>query len=108
MQVSQDGMIFLSEDLELSMASTPHIVPSWSISSTKPGSDLITYVGVSQEPLVLGRVKEMVTDQNPDLSNFEPSLAVIITWHNNVSVEIGPTVRKLSEREWIKPADYSN
>ena len=75
------------------MAFAPHIVPSWDITSPEPGSDLTLYVDVSQDPSILERVKEMVADQNRDLSSFEPSLVVIISWHTIVSVETDHNVR---------------
>lgn len=78
---------------ELWTVSVPHIAPNWKIFSPKTGSDPMLYGRVSQDPVILEKVEGMVTDQNPELSDFEPSLAVIVTWQNNVSMEIGPPVR---------------
>jgi hypothetical protein len=50
------------------------------------------YGRVSHDPFILDEVKEMVAQRNPMLSGYDPSVAVIITWHNNVPVKLGPNV----------------
>ena len=40
----------------------------------------LLYYRVSQDPDTLERVKGMITEVNPMLSGYQPTLAVIVTW----------------------------
>lgn len=96
-QASSGGEIIFSQgrnSTELYAEPLPYIASNWSFSSTESESYPMLYGRVTQEPIILERVREMITDQNPELGSFHPSLAVVFTWHNNVSVEVGPTVRQ--------------
>ena len=39
-----------------------------------------TYYRVTYEPDTLNKVVEVITDLNPALSDYQPALAVIVTW----------------------------
>ena len=82
----------LDDPSSLSAAPFPQMAPNWTIFSSS-FSDPTLSVQVTQDPLVLEAAVEMVVSQNEEMSSFQPSLAVVITWHNNVSAEDGPTVR---------------
>lgn len=38
----------------------------------------------TSDPLTLSWVKQQILSQNPDLSDYEPLVALVVTWHNFV------------------------
>ena len=55
------------------------------------------YYRVSYEPDTLDQVVKIIADLNPALSDYQPALAVIVTWfdprlHDETSDPSGPTV----------------
>ena len=67
-----------------SCADVPLIAPLW-IDLDFQEFGLLFY-RVSQDPPTLERVKSMVIQTNPTLSNYQPTLAVIVTWFQGTPV----------------------
>ena len=42
----------------------------------------ILFRRITYDPLELSWVREMIVSQNPDLSDYQPSVAIVVTWHN--------------------------
>ena len=60
----------------------PIVVPLWT--TFIPQTQGILFRRITYEPSQLAWVKSTITHQNPDLQEYEPSVAVIITWHDFV------------------------
>ena len=73
---------------------SPQIAPQWMVSPQEadPEAEFTHYARVSREPAVLSRISEIIARENDDLSSFEPHLAAILTWHNNVSRNVNVPV----------------
>ena len=60
----------------------PTVVPLWT--TFIPQTQGILFRRITEESFQLSWVKSAITHQNPDLQDYEPSVAVIITWHDFV------------------------
>ena len=83
-QVSDNGYVTFSglynDNLAcpLPCADVPIIAPLWIDLDFQ--SFGVLYYRESQDPEILERVKTTVTQTNPTLSSYQPTLAVIVTW----------------------------
>ena len=68
----------------LPCADVPLIAPIW-IDLDFENFGLLHY-RVSQDPTTMERVKSLVTEVNPALSSYQPTLAVIVTWFEGTPV----------------------
>ncbi len=62
----------------LPCADVPVIAPIWIDLDFK--SNGLLYYRVSQDPATLQQVASMIAQENPRLSGYQPTLAVIVTW----------------------------
>lgn len=63
---------------DLPCTPVPVITPAWTDWTIEDTGSL--FYRVTQEQATLDLVKEMITDVNPGLSDYQPTLAVIVTW----------------------------
>ena len=56
----------------------PVIAPAWADWTFKDNGTI--YYRVAQDQVTLNQVVGMITDVNPELSDYLPTLAVIVTW----------------------------
>lgn len=85
-QVSLNGLISFQQDYNnydpspfpLSDEFVPIIAPLWAdFNFTDSGA---VYSRVTSDSDTLDQVVEMITNLNPSLSDYQPSLAVVVTW----------------------------
>lgn len=60
------------------------IAPQWFVAHE--GNTL--YARVAEDTPTLEMVSEILTRENPEMRDFLPSLAVVMTWHNNDSAKV--------------------
>lgn len=83
-QVSTNGLLsFTSSFMGELMVAFPFsgsalIAPLWT-NFTFATSGTI-YYRVTEDTATLALVADMITDMNPDLADYEPSLAIVVTW----------------------------
>ena len=98
-QFSSNGLITFNDQLSSNrvvdfprsdMPQVPIVAPLWTdiVSSQNMG---ILYARFVDDEASLSLVKQMLLRQNLDLADYQPSEAVIVTWHQ-VQLEGGPTV----------------
>ena len=63
----------------------PLIATLWTLSSDQEGNRTL-YSRVAEDEATLALVKRVSVGENAEMSDFQPSLAVIITWHRNTLV----------------------
>ena len=87
-KVSTDGFLSFRDEfsgnkrtpfpIDGAESDVPMIAALWAgFSFTTEG---VVYSRVTDDPTMLTEVSEMITEANPDLSGYEPSTAVIVTW----------------------------
>lgn len=62
----------------LPCADVPIIAPIWI--DLDFASNGLLYYRSSQDPATLKQVADMIAQENPGLSDYQPTLAVIVTW----------------------------
>ena len=76
----------------ISMSTIPRIAPQWLID--RPGNTL--YARVAEDESTLQLLRGILRQGNKKTSDFLPSLAFVVTWHNNESEMVtGADVNKL-------------
>ena len=84
LQVTADGSISFQQHSQVKNSSSeiPLIAMQWPVDP--PGTTL--FARVAEDSATLELVREILTEQNPAMSDFLPSLAVVMTWHNNSTI----------------------
>ena len=91
-QVSTNGLIYFRSPRTCNFPCTefPVIAPLWTdLNFAFTGS---IYYRVAEDFETLDRVVEMLTDVNLELSDFRPTLAIIVTWFESSHFSL-PSVR---------------
>ena len=85
---------------------TPVIAPVWADLDFR--FEGLIYYRSSQDPDILDRVGGMITDVNPRLSDYTPTLAVVVTWFDAMltrevsSIANCPATKPLVETKYTK------
>ena len=85
-QVSTNGLLSFDEAVrdhtpcDLPCTRVPVIAPAWTDWTFLEDSTGTIYYRVAQDQVTLDEVVEMITEVNPELSDYLPTLAVIVTW----------------------------
>lgn len=83
-QISTNGLLSFEGPFETFRVCTfpctvePVIAPQWTDLDFRTSGFI--YYRISQEPYILDQVTDMITDVNPGLSDYQPTLVVIVTW----------------------------
>ena len=84
MQVSTNGLLSFNGTFsavmpcDLPCTPVPVIAPAWADWTFENNGTL--YYGVAQDQVTLDQVVGMITAVNPELSDYMPTLALIVTW----------------------------
>ena len=76
--LSFDGAFSDYMPCDLPCTPVPVIAPAWTDWTFEDSGTI--YYGVAQDQVTLNQVVGMITDVNPELSDYQPTLAVIVTW----------------------------
>ena len=83
-QVSTNGLLSFNRPLreilpcDLPCTRVPIIAPAWADWTFEDSGTI--YYRVAQDQVTLDQVVGMITDVNPELSDYLPTFAVIVTW----------------------------
>lgn len=66
-----------------------------------PQSDGILFIRETDDPENLDWARQLILSQNPDLEDFQPSLAFIVTWHEFMLPNGVPV-----SQNFTRPRDY--
>ncbi len=83
MQVSNAGIITFQQEYDFTVAIEDSAIPLITPLrlTSHPGSTL--YVRVAEDEPTLELVRESIVRGSMEISDFMPSLAVVVTWHND-------------------------
>ena len=60
----------------------PVVAPLWTTFIPQTSGSI--FRRVTYDPVDLSWVKQMIVEQNANLTDYQPSVAVVVTWHNFV------------------------
>ena len=83
LQAATTGEITFQEEFSVN-STAPLIAPEWFVNHE--GNTL--YARITEDESTLKIVRDILQIDNPQMAAFMPSLAVIITWHNDNSTKV--------------------
>ena len=84
LQASTTGEISFQHELNSADASIPVIAPQWFVNHS--GNTL--FARIASDNHTLERVRAVLISENSEMTEFLPSLVVLITWYNNDTTKV--------------------
>ena len=61
-------------------SSTPLIATLWTLTPSEQDGNRTLYTRVAQDNTTLGLVRDMIAAENTALSDYQPTVAIVVTW----------------------------
>ena len=74
------------------LSSTPLIATLWTLTPSEQEGNRTLYTRVAQDNTTLGLVRDMIAAENTELSDYQPTVAIVVTWTRELMVHTVCTV----------------
>ena len=73
-------------------STTPLIATLWTLTPSEQDNNRTLYARVAQDNTTLGLVRDMIAAENTALSDYQPTVAIVVTWTRELMVHTVCTV----------------